>query len=205
MNFSQDVYVNIIFWDNDKSLFTFLKDLSSAVEEGRWFDFLSLLDKLVTECETVFTGDEIIIVCPVFLWQFDYDVDYEIDNQYVIDEDDNGPYDELEAGLDVDFGALPQPVKDDLVQKATDGDPTLVYLMNDTAFTSTKGALSRFFYLIQQIYLKKFYVNCPSLGTCKDNIEIDIDIVSVRHLLFRVALYNDTDGNGLMDVSFNET
>ncbi len=71
--------------------------------------------------------------------------------------------------------------------------------MNDTAPTAKQGSYSNFFYLIQQIWLKKLFF------TLEQGFKYDIDIVSVRHLLFRAALYNDTDGNGVMDVSFNET
>ncbi len=81
------------------------------------------------------------------------------------------------------------------------GDPALNYLMNDTAGTTT-GSFSRFFYLIQQIWLKKFYVHFTFTPL---KVEYNFDIVSIRHLLFRVALYNDTDNDGLMDLSFNET
>lgn len=204
MNFSQDVYVNIIFWDNDKSLFTYLEDLKTAIDEGDVVEFYKLRERLVTHCETIFNGDEVIIVSPIYLWQFDYNITYVIDNQYVIDTNDNGPFDELAAGNDQNFDELPLSIQNDLVQKAIKGNPGLFYLMNDTSGT-IQSSFSRFFYLIQQIWLKKLYLHCTQIPGCLANIDIELDIVSICHRLFRVALYNDTDANGLMDISFNTT
>jgi hypothetical protein len=199
--FSQDVFVHLLIWDADKSFINFLNELDTAIEEEDMVHVANLVVKVFLSMHEIMNGDEVFIIAPVFLWQFNYDADYAIDNQYVIDNEDDGPYDELEAGEDLDFTELDQAVKDDLIQVAAEGDPTLEYLMNDTA-GSIVGSFTSFFYLMQEIWLKRFWWDIDLIPF---RFDYDFDIVSVRHLLFKTALYNDTDDNGLMDISFNET
>lgn len=200
LNFTQDAYVHLIIWDNDASLLTLLTDLDNAAQANDTVKLGQILRRVVLQCETVLTGDEVFIISPIFFWTLDFNLTYQIDNQYLIDVNDNGPYDEIGNSLyDLNFNELDMSIREQLVTKAAAGDPVLQYLMNDTAPTTRQGSYSNFFYLIQQIWLKKLFFSI------EQGLKFDIDIVSVRHLLFRVALYNDTDGNGLMDVSFNET
>jgi hypothetical protein len=200
LNFTQDAYVHFIIWDNDGSLLSFLMDLNNAMQANDTLKLLDLLLQVVLHCESVFNGDEVFIISPIFFWTLDFDISYQIDNQYLNDSNDNGPYDEIgNSTYDMDFTQLPMSIRQQLVAKAAGGAPALQYLMNDTTMTTKQGSYSDFFYLIQQIWLKKLYF------TLDQGFKYDVDIVSVRHLLFRAALYNDTDGNGLMDVAFNET
>lgn len=201
LDFSQDAFINIMLWDNDMSFLNLLNDLNTYMKENNGEALINLLLDVINHPAKYINGDEVFFIIPIFLWQFEYDMTYDIDNQYIIDTNGNGPYDELELGSDVDFSSLSQSIKDDLVQKASEGDPTLTLLMNDSSGTIA-GAFSEFFYLIQQIWLKTLWWE---LKLIPFKFEWDIDIVSVRHLLFRTALYNDSDGNGLMDISFNET
>jgi len=201
LNFTQYAYVNIILWDNDMSLIAFLVNLSTAIEEKKGVKINELLYRFAHKCETVFTGDEVIIICPVFLWKFDYDIIYRIANHYLIDVNDNGPYDEIGTINDMNFTQLAKsyPIEGiKLVEKAS-GNPALQLLMND-AEGAKRGSHSNFFYLIQQFWLKKMYFN--KQGT---DFTYDIDLISIRHMLFRVALYNDTNQNGLMDIAFNQS
>lgn len=200
LTFTQEAYVHFIIWDNDGSLLGFLADLNDAMQANDTTKRNDLLWQLVTQCETVFTGDEVFIISPIFFWTLDYNVIYSIDNQYLNDSNNNGPYDEMgNPTYDKDFTALPPAIQTQLAAKAAAGAPVLQYLMEDTPSTTKQGSYSNFFYLIQQIWLKKLYF------TFNQGFQFDLDLVSVRHLLFRVALYNDTNKNGLMDVSFNET
>ncbi len=196
LDFTQDAYVHLLLWDNDKSLIGFLQNLNAAYATNNSAEFLQLLLQLVFEMETVLNGDEMLIIVPVFFWQLDFNLTYNIDNQYIIDEDDNGILNET----DVNFDALPSTVRNELIQRAQDEDPNLEYLMNDSAGT-VQDSWSHFFYLIQEIWFKKLYMDLRIPG----GFLYDVDLVSVRHLLWGAALYNDTDANGLMDVAFNET
>jgi len=200
LDFAQDAYVHLILWDHSKSLITFLQRLNTAFATNDSTEFLKLLLQLVFEMETVLDGDEVLIITPVFFWQLDYDLDYNITNRYYIDDENNGPDDEIQAGEGLNFTGLPSAVRSDLIQKAQDEDPNLEYLMNDSA-GATQGSWSHFFYLIQEIWFKKLYMDLRIPA----GFVYDVDIVSVRHLLWGAALYNDTDANGLMDVAFNET
>ncbi|MHA1264662.1 MAG: hypothetical protein ACTSRS_05425 [Candidatus Helarchaeota archaeon] len=200
LTFSQDAYVHVLIWDNDKSLLTFLSRANDAFKNNNTNELVNLLIQLVAHPETVFNGDEVFIVSPIFLWRFDYDVNYAIDNQYLIDENHNGPLDEKGTSNEYDFTELPVQIQNDLKAKAGD-NPNLVYLMNDTPSTNKQGTWSSFFFLIQQIWLKRLFWDWSLIG----GFRFDLDLVSVRHLLVGAALYNDTDGNQLMDISFNET
>jgi len=200
LDFAQDAYVHLILWDHSKSFITFLQRLNNAFTTNDTAAFVSLLLQLVTQMETILDGDEVLIITPVFFWQLDYNLTYNIDNQYIIDINGNGPEDEIVAGDDMNFDALPSTVRSDLIQRAQDEDPNLEYLMNDSV-GAAQGSWSHFFYLIQEIWFKTLYLD----WAIPAGFSYDIDIVSVRHLLWGAALYNDTDANGLMDVAFNET
>ena len=155
IDFTQDTYVHIMLWDHDKSLINFLLALNNAVQTNDSLKFLGLLLQLVTDCETVLDGDEVFIISPVFFWNFFFNITYQIDNQYIIDANGNGPFDEIQNGSTNDFNDLSSSVKGNITE-AADEHPGLYLLMNDSAGTQT-GEFSHFFFLIQQIWLKQLF------------------------------------------------
>ncbi|MBD3227799.1 MAG: hypothetical protein GF329_06390 [Candidatus Lokiarchaeota archaeon] len=194
LQFMQNVSLLTILWDNDKSLLNWLEDLNNATyyndseaqEALFWYAWQNI--------DNVFTGDEMVIVVPTIFWKFDLDLNYEMNNFFIIDQNDNGPFDDQK----IVYNDLPTPTKT-LVDQAVEDDPSLAPLINNTGPVSISDSYSNFFYMISQFWLKTLYWK-TLLGFIPT--DFNINLVAASHRLMGVALYNDSNANGLMDIEF---
>jgi hypothetical protein len=192
--FAQNVSLLSILWDNDKSLINWLLELDNATayndteaqEDLFWYAWQNI--------DKVLSGDEILIIVPTIFWKFEIDLDYELNNNFIVDINDNGPFDDPKVAYDDLTGNLKT-----IVDLALDDDPSLAPLINNTGPQSISDSYSNFFFMISQFWLKEIFWN-TLLGFIPTNFSLDL--VAASHRLMGVALYNDSNANGLMDVEF---
>ncbi|TFF89002.1 MAG: hypothetical protein EU549_02025, partial [Promethearchaeota archaeon] len=120
LEFTQNVSLLTILWDNDKSLIDWLQDLNNATFYNDRDAQYDLFVYAYRHLEKVLTGDEMIIIVPTVFWKFDINLDYEMNNFFIIDNNDNGPFDDPK----VVYNDLPNATKT-LVDDAITDDPSL--------------------------------------------------------------------------------
>ncbi|MHA1269186.1 MAG: hypothetical protein ACTSPY_05305 [Candidatus Helarchaeota archaeon] len=195
INFIQNISLLMILWDNDKSFINFLAAVDNATKHGDQDAVDNLLWNALRSISTIFTGDEMLIVVPVFFWKFDINVDYNLTTYFIIDEDDDGPYDDPKYTFD----NLPSDVKTQISQAANE-DPSLEPLINSTGAQSINGSYASFFFMITEFWAKRIFWGLRLIPLM---FTYDLDIVMASHRLMGAVLYNDSNNNGLMDVEFD--
>ncbi|MHA1253500.1 MAG: hypothetical protein ACTSRP_26225 [Candidatus Helarchaeota archaeon] len=197
VKFIQNISLLMILWDNDKSFINFLNAVNNATKHNDNESVNNLIRHAVFHIDEIFTGDEMLIIVPVFFWKYDINLDYNLTNYYIIDEDDDGPLDDPKNS----FNDLDPSVQNDLLQAAQE-DPSLEPLVNTSGAANINSSYASFFFMITEFWAKRLYWGIKFLS-----FSYDFDFIMATHRLMGAALYNDSNDNGLMDVEFayNET
>ncbi|MHA2010838.1 MAG: hypothetical protein ACTSWG_00595 [Candidatus Helarchaeota archaeon] len=194
IDFFQNISILTILWDDDKSFINFLSAVNNATAHNDTDAANNMMWNALLHIDTILTGDEMLIVVPVIYWKYDIDLTYNLTNNYIIDDDDDGPYNDPKYA----YNDLPADVKTAISQKVQE-DPSLAPLINSSGVQTINGSNANFFFLITEFWAKKIFWGFKIFPP---SFTYDFDLVLAAHRLMGMALYNDSNNNDLMDVNF---
>ena len=195
-----------IFWDPDDSLKDFIQLLANSINTlatsgDDMTQMISVVANLIgalMNFNSIFTGDEVFTLASFYVDNFTVSGSYDIENNWYLSNDTNDPFSK-------DGG---QPIITDTSDVNQTGHPMYFYSRNH----SSSGIISledhkAYRMWMVQLHIRDLHLAMDFSALQTQNVadffkEVDIGFDIMTHRVTGLHIFNDTNQNGIMDLSW---